>query len=430
MIYTLQNIIDFNEDRARKHSVHSKLPINRNFKYKFKLACFKLMGRHNKHIDLFKLKDYANVKRILIMRYDVIGDYIVSSSLIRYLKEVLPNAKIDIIVSEKNAILAKNDPNINEVHQIKYDKSYNFNYFKLRYLRKNNYDIVFALIDSKVTKSAFATFFAAPKAVKVSSYNVHNNEIYSSFFNIVTDDKEQIKSWTKKMFNYGAMIFPKHPNINYFEQIARPYILLNQKAIDNINTICEENNISYKPPKDNILTKDGDLAQLKEHTGREYILLNIAGSKVSRLLTKERVKSIINHIAEKHPNYLIFLTGGPAYKELASQIEQEVNKENVKVLNTDLLSFMGLVLGAKLVISPDTSVTHIASIGQVNQVVMYVSEGALNDWFPYNSPFIALLSPNKEDVNAIPINEILDSVDIFLNAQPSDNIVQIPKPTE
>lgn len=428
MIYTLQDIIAFNEERERKHQVHSSLPINRNFQYKLKLALFKLMGRHNKRIDLTRIKDYSNINRILIMRYDVIGDYIVSSSLIRHLKEVLPNAEIDMIVSEKNALLAKNDPNINEYHQIKYSKSYNFNYFKLRYLREKNYDIVFALIDSKVTKSAFATYFAAPKAVKISSHNVHNFEIYSSFFNILTKDEEKIKSWTKKMFNYGAMVLPKDDNISYLDKLARPYIVLNQKAIDNINSLCQKYQINYKPNTDDIFTKDGSLAKMKQFEGREYIILNIAGSKQSRVLPEATIRQIVEHISEKYPKLLIFITGGPAYKDLSENLEKSMNRENLKALNTDLLSFMGLIMGTKLVITPDTSVSHIAAIAQVSQVVMYVSEGALNDWFPYNSPFIPILSPDKDSISAIPINEILDSVDIFLQGVKSEYIIHLPEP--
>lgn len=430
MIYKLKNIIAFSNERERKHKAHSNLPINRDLKYKFKLALFKLMGRHNNHVDMSKLKNYSKIKRILIMRYDVIGDYIVSSSLIRYLKEILPNVMIDMIVSEKNAILAENDPNINEFHQIKYDKSYNFNYVKLRYLRKNNYDIVFALIDSKVTKSAFATFFAAPKSIKISSNNVHNYEIYSSFFNILTKDEEKIKSWTKKMFNYGAMVLPTNDNISYLEKLASPYIVLNQKAIDNINALCKRYQIRYKPSIDNIVTKDGDLSKLKEYNGREYVILNVAGSKQSRVLPESMIRQIIEHITEKYPELLVFITGGPAYKEMSERIEKMVNQENLKALNTDLLSFMGLIMGAKLAITPDTSVSHIAAITKVSQVVMYVSEGALNDWFPYNSPFISILSPSKDAISAIPINEILDSVDIFLSGQPSDYITHIPKPVD
>lgn len=391
-------------------------------KGKIKFAFFKLLGKISKPNNYNGVVDLLKVKRILLLRYDVIGDYIVTTSLINFIKSINPNILIDIVITEKNEILAKNDPNINKYYQVKYSKHYNFNYIKLKHLRKNDYDLIFALISSKITKSALITFFSAPHAIKIASYDSRNKEIYSQFFEILTKDFKGGQTWTQKMLNLGKLNI-----VNKQADPANesPYIILNKEAIEKINAWTQEYNLSYNPKLDNIRVKNSTLDKLSARQGREYVVINMAGSNEKRVLSKNNIIEIIKPLAIQFPDLLFFLSGGPAFKELNKDIIYELGIENIKLLDLDLLSFMGALIGAKLLISPDTSAVHIAATAGVPEVVMFSSEGLLYEWYPYNTKFIPLLADKDENVNSIPSEEVISSANILLNNIDSDLIFNL-----
>ena len=80
----------------------------KNYLYKI----IKLIFR-NKQFSIPVKSD--KIKKILILRYDVIGDMIVTLPAIDLLKQNLPNVEIHIICSERNFPIIKNDNRINKI---------------------------------------------------------------------------------------------------------------------------------------------------------------------------------------------------------------------------------------------------------------------------------------------------------------------------
>src|SRR3989344_7286184 len=81
-----------------------------------------------------KLKPFPKqIKNILIIDLLEIGDLIVTTPVIRALRQKYPNAKIDFLLKEKMKDVLSGNPNLNEI--IPYNKNI------LNYLKTKNYDL-------------------------------------------------------------------------------------------------------------------------------------------------------------------------------------------------------------------------------------------------------------------------------------------------
>src|SRR5512133_215363 len=96
--------------------------------------------------------DGRDVRRILIVRYDAIGDYVVTTPLEQWLRAAIPHAEIDMITSPRNDSVARLDPNLANTYPVDYD-------FRLRTpgrlkniqpARERNYDLLFALTTTRM----------------------------------------------------------------------------------------------------------------------------------------------------------------------------------------------------------------------------------------------------------------------------------------
>ena len=91
------------------------------------------------------------VNRILVIRLDNIGDVVMTTPLIRELKKIFKNAKIDILVNPYAAQVIKSNPNISNIYPYYafwFNRSHTlWDFFKefvqiIRILKRKRYDLV------------------------------------------------------------------------------------------------------------------------------------------------------------------------------------------------------------------------------------------------------------------------------------------------
>ena len=56
-----------------------------------------------------------DIRRILLIRYDRLGDMVITTPLIESLSRIAPQAEIDVLASWRNAALIEGDPRIHQV---------------------------------------------------------------------------------------------------------------------------------------------------------------------------------------------------------------------------------------------------------------------------------------------------------------------------
>lgn len=106
-----------------------------------------------------------NVKKIIIIRHNQLGDAFVSSPFIAAIHDNFPNAKIDVIASRQNSVGFEALPFINEIYILPKQKLARWRFFlKLR----NKYDVVFqTLFDENFLHRSFQARFIAGKGFAV-----------------------------------------------------------------------------------------------------------------------------------------------------------------------------------------------------------------------------------------------------------------------
>jgi ADP-heptose:LPS heptosyltransferase len=111
-------------------------------------------------------------------------------------------------------------------------------------------------------------------------------------------------------------------------------------------------------------------------------------------------------IAE-YPNYSIFWTASPQSSSAIEAFLSTQSDSKIHFFRTaSLHELMSLVKGASLVITPDTSVVHIASAFTRPVVALYPVR---HEWPPYKTPYRLLIAEREQPVSSIPVENVFEA---------------------
>ena len=307
-----------------------------------------------------------NIKSILFLRYDgKIGDMIVNSLMFREIKKVFPNIKIGLIARGAAIDIVKNNPNIDEIYEYHKDRK------KIKELalkiKEEKYDL---LID-------FSEMLRVNQMMLINLCGARIN---------IGIEKE---NW--KLFDVSL-------NVRDFNQhISELYIkILKFLGIKNINS-------SYDVFSSNYLLKKIGLENKK------YCVFNPYAASKHRSFSSENIEKISKIILEKDYEILILIGSKDKIEELK---KLDISKETkVKVIETKGMSEVAeLIKGADLIVSPDTSIVHLAKAFDKKMLCIYRKELGKED---KNS---ILWGPNSEKAKVIFVEEkIKDGDEININ---------------
>jgi ADP-heptose:LPS heptosyltransferase len=363
--------------------------------------------------------DITKIKKILILRYDAIGDMIVTLPAISLLKNLIPDAEIHVLASKRNFQIIQNDKRISKIfihsgipHKV---------FSEFWHLRNEKYDLVLSFVFSKTTFSGIISNLTGRKSIKVNPLEVNRGHLYSAFFNIqvpISEFRDQI-TMLEILSNIVCKIFGVKFN---------PNLLENKINID-------DDKINY--------SKDF----LNMYKNQFKIFFNISSGNDFRKLSYDKNKSVIEEILIRNPKYMIIIIFAPEDKEIAESLAIEFNSnltlnpypqgEGLEynelcfglkpslvgrdwvgsrvVPMQDTRDIMDLVAAssmADLFITPDTSTVHIASATNKPVLVLYSKLASfIREWMPYNVPFISVITNDREPLDNLTTEEIIDGFD-------------------
>ena len=97
------------------------------------------------------------IKKILLLRYDRIGDMVLSTPVFRILKIKYPDARITVVCSRVNADVIRNDPYVADIFIYKGPMHF------LKEIRKERYDLVIDLFYTYELKNAFLALLSGAR---------------------------------------------------------------------------------------------------------------------------------------------------------------------------------------------------------------------------------------------------------------------------
>jgi ADP-heptose:LPS heptosyltransferase len=253
--------------------------------------------------------------KILVIRFSSIGDIVLTSPIIRCIKQQIKNSEVHYITKKPFASLLESNPYADKIYSIEKNVKE-----VSAQLKKENYDFVVDLHHN--LRSAQVKAVLGKKSKSFSKLN--------------------IEKWL--MVNMRINKLP-HTHIvdRYFETVKSLGIINDSKGLD-----------YFIPQKDEI-----DLTTLPGKFQNGYIGFVIGAKYFTKQLPKEKIISIIKKIDQP-----VILLGGKEDAEKGEAILSVISHESL-VINAcgkhNLNQSASLVRQAKKIITNDTGLMHIAA---------------------------------------------------------------------
>ena len=248
--------------------------------------------------------------KILVVRFSSIGDIVLTTPVVRMLKKQL-NAQVHYLTKSSYVSLLKNNPYIDSVYQIE-----NSITEVIADLKKEKYDYVIDLHSNLRTQ-----ILKFRLGVTAKSFNKLNMEKFM-------------------LTNFKIDNMPKiHIVDRYLETVKHLGIKNDNQGLDFFLSARDKIDISIFP--------------------KDYIVFVIGGQHATKILPNEKIISIIKKV-----NKPVLLVGGPEDFERGEQIIANTNNTINTCGKYSILQSASLVQQAKMVITHDTGMMHIAAAFQ------------------------------------------------------------------
>jgi len=256
---------------------------------------------HNNHKSLSK--------KILIIRFSSIGDIVLTTPVIRCLKEQLPGVELHFLTKKANENILSSNPYIDELHFLK-DGLYN----TAKLIKDQKYDLIIDLHNN--IRSRFISLFCGVKTIRFNKANV--------------------AKWLK--VNLKIDVLPnRHLIGRYFEALQSLNLKNDNKGLD---FFIEPGNQFEHP-----------------FLKKPYIAIAVGAKHFTKRIPPEKIIHLIKKIDSN------FVLLGDKNDALSAQII--TNQFPSKTLNLcgtiNLQQSASVIQNAKAVITGDTALMHIAA---------------------------------------------------------------------
>jgi ADP-heptose:LPS heptosyltransferase len=323
------------------------------------------------------------MRKILIFRYDRIGDMVLTTPVFALLREHLPQAEIHVLASPANAPLLRHDERVSRIHT--WDKSQPRSHWladlwKLRQqMLAEDYDAVLCLVFNKTWDGVLAQILCGSRAARVTIAHRSRIEFYTPLYDIQVPRSDDSDGWT----------------------IARLQAHVTTQAFG-LPTVNAETPLHYHialPP---------ELESRMEYRFQKPILLfNISAGEPERCWTLEASVEALCRIHERHPELSVQIICSPQDAPRAAAIQSQCAFVECLPATPDILEVCAAVKRARYVITPDTSIVHIASVFGVPLVGLYagVSREAL--FLPFSAKHVVVSTADGEALAALAAEEVV-----------------------
>lgn len=294
------------------------------------------------------LPDYNNPTDVLFIRLNRIGDALVTTPLFDQLKQN-KNIKIFLLADKKNHFVFRNNPAIDEV--IIFNKGLS-GFFEInKIIKSRGISVVVDLHDDISTSVSYLV------AIAKVDYKFGLNKSNSNLFTHTVDKLD--------------------PNFNHV--IDR---LLEFLKLFNLPVQKESVSVKYYPSLAEEQEAKEKIQQLNPEN-KFLIGINISAGSEARFWGLENYQKLFALLSDY--NVKILLLASKNEHHLCREITSE---ENIYPLTDSFGIFASAIMQMNFIITPDTSVVHLASVKKIPLFGLYVKYNTTDMiWSPYNTDF-------------------------------------------
>lgn len=297
------------------------------------------------------LYSQENIKSILVVRLTSIGDVLLTTPLIRILRNLYPNTRIDFLTTKQMIDIFRFNPYIDNLYTV--ERSANTSKLinkKREFFTNRQYDVVIDLQNNLKSK--------------ILIKNVAHH--------IFKFDKRRLYKLKLVYLKYKPEIFPLIPDL-YIKTAKDLGVEPDGKGLEFwLNNQQDKKFYKYGIKKQSDTSNNITIAPGAFHYTKTY--------------PKEKFKELIEILL--NGNFNITLIGGDSDKETGFYLEQHFkNKIQNHIGELSLAESAAVIDNSVLVISNDTAVMHIASARQTPVIALFGSTVREFGFLPYHSKY-------------------------------------------
>ena len=306
---------------------------------------------------------WADVQRILVMRLDNIGDVVMTSPVLRTLKGNLPGAHITLMASPGGSKAAPLLPWVDEVlpwrvlwqdlGSLPHDPAREWELVET--LREGKYDAAIILTSFRQTPHAAG---------------------YACYLAGIPSRLGESKEW-----GGGVLTTEVPPAPDELHQAER-----NLRLIEHVGFRAGARTLSVRVPEEARRTVATLLETLGVAPGSPYLLLCPWTSCQARTYHSDRFARAARVLSEK-TGWPVVVSGTEADRTRGGELFSVLDGWGVDLVGaTDLVELAALVEGARLVLTNNTSTTHLADALRAPSVVLFSGTELEGQWRPRDAP--------------------------------------------
>lgn len=323
-----------------------------------------------------KLKP-EELRRVLLLRHDRLGDYIITTPIVEAIRRIAPQAEIEVLGSRFNANIMRNDPRINRV--IVMGESLKDQLRAIRECRERDYDLALQLVTRHTTKPAILASLCTPRGQVIGRGHSYNRGIFD---HLARRTNDHLAVQTFIMFE-DALDFGGAP------VEMPPY------------------SIHLDPELVRTTTEELNAMGLEE---KNYILLNLSASEAYRTLGEKKSIEVARRLLDEFGplGRKVAVTGAPDEMEM---IERVAEKSGAQLaMFPSIMKAMVAIRNAWMLISPDTGSVHIASAVGTPVVAYYGEFEKPSKWKPRGVPHRIVVTRVHSQGSRVDIVELMNAV--------------------
>ena len=321
----------------------------------------------NKIIKAFLLKfltnkkkvnfDIKKSKKVLILKYDRIGDMVVATPIFRELKEAFPEISISVLASQINKDVIRNNPYIDEIYTNYKNRIFSDLPTLLR-LRKKSFDVCIELEHSVIPHAIFRLKIINPKKI----ISIHKDGRYG------------MKGSEIKLYDY----FTEKDKNNHFGKIW-------------LDTL------SFFDIKPNSTKYDFFLSKMETDKAKNFIDafgkkikigINTQGSFPEKSIKNEELIEICTGLHNYFSNIQIVILTTPSQQAEKKHVISRLGCDYVRCSypTKTINDAAALIQKLDIIISPDTSIVHIAASFDIPTISIHENnKDSYRLWAPTSS---------------------------------------------
>jgi heptosyltransferase III len=314
--------------------------------------------------------------KILVVQIGKIGDMVLTTPLFREIHRHFPGARVNALVSHRGAPVIRGNPNVSKI--LVYRKDPLRLLFLLIKLRFTQYDF---LIDPKDHFSTESALLARMSGAKITiGFNKAENTVFS-------------RPLPAREENYAMHAAARN--------------LLPLKLMGISKSLSDRPELFPDP-----ILQTGICERYGALKGKT-ILLNISAGDACRLWEEQKWREVAGICLKK--GFQVFLSFQPKDAAMAGNIQRQ-QPGVILFHSASIRDMVALVPLVSLVVTPDTSIVHIASAFNIPQVALFPPvEWNLNKFRPLSDLSVVVQPKEGEAIAAIRAEDVVRAVETIVN---------------